>query len=213
MDPDIQYVPAWHAAGLNVLLFDFRAHGRSQGRVTTFGYLERYDVQGALRFLKREKGMRRVALVGFSLGGMVAILSAPICPEVDAVVEDGAPARLRSALAAWGAERGSPRWFARLLAWMAVMGASLRLRANLFRYEPLRWIGKITCPLMIIHGDLDQYCPDFEDLLAAAQPAEVWRLPEVGHVQASQVYPEEYRRRVVDFLNRHLQVTFIRPCE
>jgi fermentation-respiration switch protein FrsA (DUF1100 family) len=204
MDPDVQYLPAWHAAGLNVLPFDFRAHGRSQGRATTFGYLERRDVQGALRFLKQEKGMRRVALVGFSLGGMVAILSAPVCPEVDAVVEDGAPARLRSALAVWSVEHGLPRWLARPLAWLAVMGASLRLGANLFRCEPLRWIGKITCPLMIIHGDLDQYCPDFEALLAAAHPAEVWRLPDVGHVQASQVYPEEYRRRVADFLSRHL---------
>ncbi len=204
MDPDVHYLPAWHAAGLNVLAFDFRAHGRSQGRVTTFGYLERRDVQGAIRFLKQEKGMRRIALVGFSLGGIVAILSAPICPEVDAVVEDGAPARLHSALTAWGVERGAPRWLARFLAWLAVVGASLRLRANLFRYEPLRWIGKITCPLMIIHGDLDPYCPDLDELLAAAPSAEVWRLPDVGHVQASRVYPEEYRRRVVEFLNRHL---------
>jgi len=66
-------------------------------------------------------------------------------------------------------------------------------------------VGKIAPrPLMIIHGELDQYCPDFEDLLAAAHPTEVWRLPNVGHVQASQVYPEEYRSRVVAFLNRHL---------
>jgi fermentation-respiration switch protein FrsA (DUF1100 family) len=136
---------------------------------------------------------------------MVAILSAPICPEVAVVVADGAPARLRSALAVWGIEHRFPAWLAPFPAWMAVVGASLRLGANLFRYEPVFWIGKIAPrPLMIIHGDLDQYCPDFEDLLAAAQPTEVWRLPDVGHVQASQVYPDEYRRRVIDFLDRHL---------
>lgn len=205
MDPDIQYLPAWHAAGLNVLMFDFRAHGRSEGRISTFGYLERYDVQGAVRFLKEEKGMHRLALVGFSLGGMVAILSAPLCPEVDAVVADGAPARIWSALTVWGIEHGLPAWFAPVPAWMALAGASLRLGANLFRYEPVRWIGRIAPrPLMIIHGEQDQYCPDFADLLAAAHPAELWRLPGVGHVQASQVYPGEYRRRVVSFLNRVL---------
>ncbi len=102
MDPDIQYVPAWHAAGFNVLMFDFRGHGRSQGNTSTFGYLERYDVQGAIRFLKEEKGIRWIALVGFSLGGMVAIVAAPVCPEVNAVVSDGAPARIRSALTVWG---------------------------------------------------------------------------------------------------------------
>jgi len=205
MDPDIQYVPAWHAAGLNVLMFDFRAHGRSEGRLSTFGYLERHDVQGAIRFLQQEKGVRRIALVGFSLGAMVSILSAPVCPPADAVVADGAPARIRSALTVWGLEHHLPLWFASLLAWMAVCGASLRLGASLFRYEPVRWIGQIAPrPLMIVHGDLDQYCPDFEDLLAAAHPTELWRVPDVGHVQASQVYPEEYRRRVVAFLDQHL---------
>jgi fermentation-respiration switch protein FrsA (DUF1100 family) len=205
MDPDIQYLPAWHAAGFNVLTFDFRAHGRSEGQISTFGYLERFDVQGAIRFVQQERGVRRIALVGFSLGAMVAILSAPICPEVSVVVADGAPARLRSALRIWGIEHRLPAWFAPFPAWMAVVGASIRLGTNLFDYEPVRWVGKIPPrPLMIIHGDLDQYCPDFEDLLAAAHPAEVWRLPEVGHVQASQVYPEEYRSRVVDFLSRHL---------
>ena len=205
MDPDVQYLPAWHAAGLNVLMFDFRAHGRSQGRISTFGYLERRDVQGAVRFVKEKKQMRRVALVGFSLGGMVSILSAPVCPEVDVVVADGSPARIRSALVVWGLEHRLPAWFIFFPAWLTIVGASLRLGANLFDYEPVRWVGKIAPrPLMIIHGELDQYCPDFEDLLAAAHPTEVWRLPNVGHVQASQVYPEEYRSRVVAFLNRHL---------
>lgn len=205
MDPDIQYLPAWNTAGFNVLMFDFRGHGRSQGHVTTFGYLERYDVQGAVKFLKEEKDINRIALVGFSLGGMVAILSAPLCPEVGAFVEDGAPARLRSALTIWGIEHHLPTWAAKSLAWMAVFGASIRLGVNLFHHEPVRWIGKISPrPLMIIHGDLDQYCPDFEELLSAGEPIEVWRLPDVGHVQASQVCPEEYRKRVVSFLERHL---------
>ncbi len=205
MDPDIQYVTGWHEAGLNVLLFDFRGHGRSEGRIVTFGYLERYDVQGAIRFLKQEKGMRHIALVGFSLGAMVSLLSAPICPEVDAVVADGSPARIRSALAVWGIEHHLPAWIAPFVAWLTIAGASLRLRVNLFRYEPVRWAGKITCPLLIIHGELDQYCPDFEELLAAAHPTEVWRLADVGHVQARQVYPATYREWVVAFLHRYLE--------
>lgn len=203
MDPDLGYVPAWHAAGYNVLMFDFRAHGRSEGRLSTFGYLECLDVLAAARWARQARGMRRVALVGFSLGAMAALLAAPLSPDVDAVVADGSPARIRSAITVWGLERGVPRWLARVLSRLVLLGASLRLRANLFRYEPVRWVGRIAPrPLLIIHGDLDQYCPDFEELRAAAVGAELWRLPDVGHVQASQVYPEEYRRRVVGFLDR-----------
>lgn len=208
MDADIGYLPAWHAARFNVLLFDFRAHGRSQGRLSTFGYLERRDVQGAIRFLQQEMDLSDIALVGFSLGAMTAILAAPLCPQVKAVVADGSPARIRTALVVWGLEHNLPHWLAHTLAWSALCGASLRLGASLFAYEPWRWVDKIAPrPLLLIHGDRDQYCPDFDDLLNAAIVAEVWRLPEVGHVQASQVYPAQYRRRVVDFLNRALPKT------
>jgi fermentation-respiration switch protein FrsA (DUF1100 family) len=205
MDPDIQYLPAWHGAGYNVLLFDFRGHGRSQGNAITFGYLERRDVQGAIRYIKDNKGLQHIALVGFSLGGMVAITSAPICPEVGAVVEDGAPIRIWSAASVWAVEHKLPIFLGKILAWMAVLGASLRIGANLFQYEPVRWAGRIyPRPLMIIHGELDQYLPDFQDLLKAVQPDELWRLPGVGHTQVSVVYPHEYRQRIIAFLDRYL---------
>lgn len=206
MDPDVRFLPPLHQAGLSVLMFDFRAHGRSQGRVTTFGYLETRDVQAALRFLT-DRGVERIALLGFSFGGMVALISAAVFPQVAAVVDDGGPARLRSAVKGWAAERHLPGWLVPVLGWLAIAGASLRVGANLFAYEPVRWVGKISPrPLLLIHGDLDPYVTDFDDLVSAAGPgAEVWRLPDVGHVQTSRAYPDEYYRRLVDFLVRHLR--------
>lgn len=207
MDPDVQYVPALHAAGLSVLMFDFRAHGRSAGRVTTIGYLERQDVLGAVAFL-REKGLTRVGLLGFSMGARVALLTAPLCPEVRAVVADGGPARMLPAIAARIQERGFPRWLGVPFAWLTLAFTSLRVGANLFRYEPIHWVGKVAPrAILFIHGDRDQYVPaaEFEALVAAAgPPKEVWRVPEAGHRTVDQVYPEEYRRRLVDFFNRYL---------
>ena len=37
-DFDLYRAPSLHEAGFNVLLFDFRAHGRSEGKHMTFGY-------------------------------------------------------------------------------------------------------------------------------------------------------------------------------
>jgi pimeloyl-ACP methyl ester carboxylesterase len=206
MDPDIQYVPALHAAGFSVLLFDFRAHGRSEGRITTFGYLERRDAAGAVRYLKETRCFKKVALVGFSLGGMVATLTAPICPAVDALVNDGGPARLRTALRGWWIENVLPAWAGSFAIPLVILCTSLRLRANLWRYEPVRWVGRIAPrPLMIIHGDTDQYCPDMDEVITAGKPDTLWRLPGVGHVQASVVFPEEYRLRLVAFLKTALR--------
>ena len=79
------------------------------------------------------------------------------------------------------------------------------MQANLFLYEPVRWVDKIApCPLMIIHGEEDQYCPDMDEVIAAGKPDVLWQLPGVGHVQASVEYPEEYRQRLVNFLKTAL---------
>jgi fermentation-respiration switch protein FrsA (DUF1100 family) len=207
MDPDVQYVPALHAAEFNVLMFDFRAHGRSDGRMSTLGYLERRDVLGAVDFV-RAKGISRIGFLGFSMGGIVAMLTAPICPDVRAVISDGGPARMRTALTVWAWEHGVPRSLGAVLAWLALTVTSLRVGANQFRYEPIRWVGRIAPrPILFIHGERDPYVPpaDFDALLAAAnEPKEIWRVPEAGHRMVDQVYPEEYRRRVVAFFDQHL---------
>ena len=105
-DFDVYRAPALHAAGFSVLLFDFRAHGRSDGKRMTFGYEERRDVLGAIEFL-HQRGMKHIGLLGFSYGGMVAMISAAEYSPVEAAISDGGPARIRTAIAARGAELGS----------------------------------------------------------------------------------------------------------
>ena len=204
-DFDLYRAPSLHNAGFNVLLFDFRAHGRSEGRRMTFGYEERRDVLGAVEFLQG-RGVQHIGLLGFSYGGIVSMLFAAEFSGVEAVISDGGPARMRTAIAARGVELGLPLWMTKLIAWLIISMTSLRLGANLFLYEPVRWVGKISPrPILFIHGDHDQYLPDFDELYEAAkQPKELWRLPDAGHTTASQIYPEEHTRRVIEFFSRYL---------
>ncbi|MCX6026554.1 MAG: alpha/beta fold hydrolase [Chloroflexi bacterium] len=205
MDPDVQYAPALHAAGFNVLMFDFRAHGRSQGDFVSVGYLERQDVLGALDWLA-QRGQDRVGLLGFSMGGAVAMLTAPIAPQVRAIVSDGGIARLTSAIVGRLAEARVPRWGARPIAWLAVLFTSQRLGVNLFAYEPMRWVGKVAPrPVFFIHGGRDPYLApgEFETLVAAArEPKRVWRVAEAPHREVDLTAPEEYRRRIVSFFEQ-----------
>jgi pimeloyl-ACP methyl ester carboxylesterase len=70
MDPDVAYVPWFNEAGFSVLMFDFRAHGRSEGdRVsvrtgTVRGYFERLDLLGAIDYLQT-RGITEVGEIGF----------------------------------------------------------------------------------------------------------------------------------------------------
>jgi fermentation-respiration switch protein FrsA (DUF1100 family) len=113
---------------------------------------------------------------------------------------------MESAIAGRGTEWHFPRWLSRCFAWLIIAITSLRLRVNLFRYDAVRWVGRIAPrPILFIHGEEDPYLLDFDDLWnAAAEPKEAWRLPGVGHTKASEMHPEEFNRRVIGFFQKHL---------
>jgi uncharacterized protein len=206
-DPDLKYVPAFHAKGFNVLLFDFRAHGRSGGGYTTVGALERRDCLAALDFAL-ERGSRAIGLLGFSMGGRVAILTAPGCPQVKAVVSDGGPALLSTVALVELQRKGIPRWLGKILAFMMELGMCLCSGIDVFHQEPLLQAAKLSpLPVLFIHGDHDPYThlDELERMVRAAGPnAECWRIAEAGHRDADVFRPDEYNKRVMAFFERWL---------
>ena len=207
LDADVHVTPWLHEAGFNVLLFNWRAHGESEGEVVTLGFNERYDLIAAVRFAK-SKGAERVGVLGFSLGGAVAIATAAVYEDIDAVVADSPFVYVLSAVAGGLIERGLPEGLSFLLARLFVTTACLRTRLNLFDIDPVRWIHRITPrPLLLIFGEQDVIVPKTEvDLIfaRAGEPKEVWRVPEAAHREIHLRQPEEYRRRIPEFFNQHL---------
>jgi pimeloyl-ACP methyl ester carboxylesterase len=214
MDRDTPWLPPVHEAGFNVLMFDFRGHGRSDGSSVSLGYFERQDLLGALDYLAR-RGITRVGLIGFSMGGAVAMAVAADSPAVAAVVSDSGYASLQRVLMGALLERRLPRPLARLAAWALLRYAGWRLKANLAAYEPKRRVGaEFRCPLLAIQGEADPYVPvgDIGALVrGAGGPAELWRVPGSGHRQARELHPGEYRRRVLDFFRHWLGGRQTRP--
>jgi len=209
-DPDLKYVPWLREAGYNCFLFDFRGHGRSQGDYTSFGYHEGKDLLGAIDLLEI-KGIPRVGVLGFSLGAVVGISTAAQCPAVTAVVADGAFVRLRRALARGAEERGVPRWLVRALGPSILWLAGRRVGGDLEQSDPMRWLDKIAPrALFLIHGEEDPYV-SVEDVRRlyeeAGEPKELWIAPGAGHRRVDEVYPDEYRERVVSFFDRYLGAT------
>ncbi|HEY65050.1 MAG TPA: alpha/beta hydrolase [Caldilineae bacterium] len=207
LDPDLIYAPALIHHGYDVLLFDFRGHGRSQGESVSWGYYERLDLLGALDFL-RERGIEQVGVWGFSMGAAVAIRTAPEAEEIVAVVSDGCYADLLGAICGWVRARGlhgkPVEWLARLVLRMA----GWRLGCRLEDAAPVRWVGRISPrPILFIQGERDPFVPprDFLRLWQAArEPKERWVVPGAGHREADKLYPAAYRQRVLDFFDRHL---------
>ncbi|NBX47924.1 MAG: alpha/beta fold hydrolase, partial [Chloroflexi bacterium] len=94
------FVPWLSNAGYGVLLFDFRAHGESDGSFTTVvGDNEVADGAAAIAFLKHRYGPDvRLALIGISMGGAVALRLGGTDPCIRAVVTDCAFATMSRVL-------------------------------------------------------------------------------------------------------------------
>jgi dipeptidyl aminopeptidase/acylaminoacyl peptidase len=215
MDPDVKYVPAFYERGYNVLMFDFRGHGRSEGQHVSMGYHERQDLLGAVDYLQ-SRGIDRVGVLGFSMGGAVAMATAPQSEAIRAVVSDGGFARLSDTIAAGVRERspssrsgqGLPGFLASMVGHLIVWLMGLRLGCSLSEADPIRWVDRIAPrALFIIHGALDPFVAveEARELYAAAgEPKEIWIVPEAGHREADRRHPEEYCHRVLAFFDQWL---------
>jgi uncharacterized protein len=200
--PELAAFVPWLRERHHVLQFDFRGHGESDASTITLGTRERRDVAAAVRFLE-SRGLGPIALFGVSMGAAVAIVSAPDLP-VAAVVADAAFAELHHPIANRMRQVGYP--LAGLGARAVVAGAMLRTRSWLA--DPLRAVARIAPrPLLLIAPREDRLISWRQSLRlyeAAGEPKELMVVEGAAHAEAYAVGPEAYRRRVLDFLERHL---------
>jgi len=61
--------------GFNILLCDQRSHGRSEGRLITFGIKESRDVITWVNFIRNKFGTENIILDGMSMGATTVLLS------------------------------------------------------------------------------------------------------------------------------------------
>ena len=207
LDADMPVAVWLHEAGFNVLLFNWRAHGQSEGEVVTLGFNERYDLIAAVQFAKAQ-GAERIGVLGFSMGGTVAIDTAAVYEDINAIVADSPFVTIVSAVAGGLIERGPHKDLAYLLARLLLITACVRTQLNLFEIDVTHWIKRIAPrPLLLIFGEQDVVVPSAEIDLAfsqAREPREIWRVPEAAHRAIQLQQPDEYRRRIIEFFTQHL---------
>ncbi|MCT2535144.1 alpha/beta fold hydrolase [Aquibacillus koreensis] len=75
--------------GYNILTFDYRNCGESEGKKSTIGLFETKDLIGAIRYTKQKVDYKKLILMGWSTGGSCSIMAAAQ-EEADAIIVDSA---------------------------------------------------------------------------------------------------------------------------
>lgn len=200
----------FQAAGYNVLCFDFRAHGMSDGRFTSVGHHETYDVLGAVAYVKTrpEVDTSRIGVVGFSMGGAASIQAAARCEDIAALVADSAYANFLDAA------RYSFRVVTRVphfpIASVALHWAKWILHVDASQLRPVDVIGRIgPRPILITHGEMDEIVPARHAVSlfqAADEPKDLWLVPGAHHVGARDLDTDGYFTRIERFFRTALKV-------
>ena len=163
------------ARGFEIIAYDSRAHGESEGEACTYGYYEKRDLERVLDRVER----RPIVVMGFSMGAAVALQAAADDRRIDAVVAVSPFSDLRTIV-----EERAPFFATRRDIARAFELAERRANFRADEVSPMAAAVRITVPALIIHGARDRKTPPdhSQRIFAALQaPKELILVPNRGH--------------------------------
>lgn len=194
----------YRAAGCNVLVIDNRAHGLSEGVYPTLGHMESRDLLEWGKLLHDRFGNRQVFLHGICIGASSALfaLTSPDCPDYMAgMIADGMYTTFYESFKCHMRLDHHPI-FPVALEVMAQI--RLHAKANVVTDGPIRRIGALTKPILMLHSREDTFSlPEKAQQLydmCKAPGKKLQFFAQGAHSRVRLKNPAEYDRTIVDFL-------------
>lgn len=136
--------------GLDVIAYDSRAHGESEGDTCTYGFYEKDDLRRVVDTLPPGP----IALIGTSLGAAVAVQAAADDPRITTIVA----AEIFSDLRTVARER-APFFLTERAIRTALALAERRGKFEVDKVSPVDAASRVRIPVLLIHGARDKETP------------------------------------------------------
>ena len=200
-------LPTFANNGCNILLIDQRACGRSDGKYTTFGLMERYDVVEWVNWIhERENGIRPIYIDGISMGGATVAM----CADLDF------PEEMRGIICDCGFTTCGDiikivmKKFAHLPAFplFYFIGFAMKVKTGLGMYDvdSRECLKNSKYPFYFIHGKKDDFVPyemGTENYDACTSEKAFFTSEESTHGMSFVDKPEECTAFVFELFNKH----------
>ena len=199
---DLLYWASFLKDKYNLLFFDFRYFGKSEGSFTSLGYHERKDVLAAIKYLK-EKGVDKIGLMGFSFGASVALLTLTETADVAAVAAHSAYANLDLMGKTY---YGKTPFLLGPLTVLTKFWGRVIYGINADEIAPEEAIKKVDTPIFIIHSRQDELilvenAERLRQALVGNKQSEVWIYDRGIH---GEIGGEDYQEKTLQFFEGNL---------
>jgi pimeloyl-ACP methyl ester carboxylesterase len=201
--PALALAASFVEAGYQIVMFDFRNSGQSSGTLTTVGSLEKYDLLGAVDWVREHVG-GSIGLIGFSMGGSTSLLAAAEEPAILGVVADSPFCQLKPYL-----QRNLSVWsrLPRLPFTPLILAIIPRLtKTDPSQVDALAAMDRIyPRPVLFIHSTDDTAIPYTQsEVMWSKHPDrfEFWKTALAPHVGTYKLQPQTYTFRVLTFFDK-----------
>ncbi len=195
--------------GVNILMPDQRAHGKSEGKVISYGINERWDCKKWVEYaIHRFGGQTQIVLVGVSMGAATVMMASDIVPaeNVKAIVADcgyTSPKEIISHVAkSMKLPSGAGYFFTRL-------GARIFGGVDTDKWSSVKSLESTTIPCLFIHGEDDGFVPHAmgkECYEKCRSYKEFFSVPKATHGISYYIDTEGYTKTAKKFLEKFVEL-------
>lgn len=201
------YAQNFYNMGYNVLAIDHRAHGKSEGKISTFGAIESKDLLLWIDYVCKSNSNARIVLFGLSMGAGTVMLttgSGKLPGNVFCAVEDS------GFIGAEDIVYYNIRKYAPVPSFciMPALDITTRIRGgfSISKTSCVEAVKNSTVPTLFIHGSKDAVVPPSSlDTLYNAAKCKKERLlvPDAGHIRSASQNPQLYWNTVKSFIESY----------
>ncbi len=201
------YAQPYIESGLNVLFIDPRAHGLSEGKLSTAGIKEGQDGVAWMKFLKEKKGQEKVVIHTLCVGGTAGLIAATSDfghEMVEKIVCDGLFINFLDSYRRHYVDLGHKTFpvYYQIWFWFKLYtGVSVKLS------DPYKYVQQLSIPILFIHTKNDKFSvPENLDKLYNVCSSKEKKIAwfDVGsHSHIRNHATKEYDQSIKDFLTVH----------
>ncbi|EGT0681382.1 alpha/beta hydrolase [Clostridium perfringens] len=210
----LKYFDIFYKNGFNLLIVNQRRHGKSEGKYSTYGFYEKYDVNMWIEYLKSRFGNDIIlGLHGESMGAGTVMETIPLNDSIKFVIEDCGYSNFHELIGFQITHAYKNRLVRKILRPSLIFAnffMKTKAKFSMKKIVPIDIVSSTSLPMMFIHGKEDYFVPWYMavDLYKAKTKGykELYLVEGAKHAEALEVNKILYKKKIMTFIEKALSL-------